>query len=195
MTKSSTSMTFSQSVDRMVDRALAVLDIDEGVGRVIKACQSVIQIRFPIRIRGKVEVFTGWRAVHSIHRLPAKGGIRYAPFIEQDEVEALAALMTYKCAIVDVPYGGSKGGLIIDTTKYNREEMEQITRRFARELARKGFLSPATNVPAPDVGTGQREMAWIMDTYSMHARQTVTAVVTGKPMSLGGSKEIGRAHV
>ena len=188
MSEPASTMTFSQSVDHMVNRALEVLDIDEGVGRVIKSCQSVIQIRFPIKIRGRIEVFTGWRAVHSAHRLPVKGGIRYAPFIDQDEIEALAALMTYKCAIVDVPYGGSKGGLLIDPTKYDRDEMEQITRRFARELARKGFLSPSTNVPAPDVGTGQREMAWIMDTYKTLYPEDLNyaACVTGKPVSHGG---------
>lgn len=181
-------MTFSQSVDRMVDRALAVLEINGGYAQAIKACTSVIQIRFPVKIRGEVEVFTGWRAVHSTHRLPAKGGIRYAPNIDQDEVEALAALMTYKCAIVDVPYGGSKGGLSIDTSRYDRDEMEVITRRFARELARKGFLSPSTNVPAPDMGTGQREMAWMMDAYKNMFPEDINhiACVTGKPVSHGG---------
>ena len=141
-----------------------------------------------MEIRGKVENFTGWRAVHSTHRLPAKGGIRYAPIVNQDEVEALAALMTYKCAIVDVPFGGSKGGLLIDPAQYDRCEMQLITRRFARELARRGFLSPSTTVPAPDMGTGEREMAWMMDTYKVLYPEDVNhaACVTGKPVAHGG---------
>ncbi len=181
-------LAFRESVDRMVDRALATIDLEPGVERAIKACSSILQVTFPVRIRGKVELFTGWRAVHSIHRLPAKGGIRYAPSVDQNEVEALASLMTFKCAIVDVPFGGSKGGLKIDPRKYEREDIELITRRFARELARKGFLSPATNVPAPDVGTGQREMAWILDTYKHLYPEDINyiACVTGKPVGHGG---------
>ncbi|KAA3629826.1 MAG: Glu/Leu/Phe/Val dehydrogenase [Proteobacteria bacterium] len=173
----------------MVDRALAVLDLEEGTARAIKACESVFQTRFPVRLSdGRTEVFTGWRAVHSTHRLPVKGGIRYAPYVDQDEVEALAALMSYKCALVDVPFGGSKGALLIDPTQYNRDEMQQITRRFTLELTRKGFLSPATNVPAPDVGTGQREMAWMADTYKHLCPEDInySACVTGKPVHHGG---------
>jgi len=179
---------FSASVNHMVDRAFKVLDIDPGVANDIKACSAVLQVKFPVTIKGKIEVFTGWRATHSTHRLPSKGGIRYAPIVDQDEVEALAALMTYKCAIVDVPFGGSKGGLIIDPRKYTRDELRMITRRFARELVRKGFLSPATNVPAPDVGTGEREMAWIMDTYKhLHPEDiNYQGCVTGKPVHHGG---------
>ena len=179
---------FRDSVDRMVDRALALLKVEEGMARAIKACNTVLTVTFPVRIRGRIEVFTGWRATHSIHRLPSKGGIRYATTVDQDEVEALAALMTYKCAIVNVPFGGSKGGLYIDPSKYSREEMEVITRRFARELIRKGFLSPATNVPAPDMGTGQREMAWILDTYKHLYPEDINyaACVTGKPVNHGG---------
>jgi glutamate dehydrogenase (NAD(P)+) len=154
---------FHESVNLMVDRAIAVMDLDVGVANAIKTCNAVLQVQFPVKIRGKIEVFTGWRAVHSNHRLPVKGGIRYAPYADQDEVEALAALMTFKCAIVDVPFGGSKGALLIDPARYERDELEQITRRFTLELIRKGFLSPSTNVPAPDVGTGQREMAWIAE--------------------------------
>jgi glutamate dehydrogenase (NAD(P)+) len=181
-------MTFSQSVDHMVERAFKALDLDPGVAQAIQACDSVLQVKFPVEIKGKIEVFTGWRAVHSSHRLPAKGGIRFAPIVDQDEVEALAALMTYKCAIVDVPFGGSKGGLQIDPSKYDRSEMQTITRRFARELVRKGYLSPATNVPAPDVGTGEREMAWIADTYKHLFPDDInyTACVTGKPVAHGG---------
>lgn len=191
MTKKSSrkQLTFRESTDRMVDRALAVLDLEEGTARAIKACESVFQTRFPVRLSdGRTEVFTGWRAVHSTHRLPVKGGIRYAPYVDQDEVEALAALMSYKCALVDVPFGGSKGALLIDPTQYNRDEMQQITRRFTLELTRKGFLSPATNVPAPDVGTGQREMAWMADTYKHLCPEDInySACVTGKPVHHGG---------
>ena len=172
----------------MADRAFQAMDMDPTIAAAIKACNATIQVNFPVNIKGKVEVFSGWRSVHSTHRLPAKGGIRYASIVNQDEVEALAALMTYKCAIVDVPFGGSKGGLLIDPSKYTREEIELITRRFARELIRKGFLSPATNVPAPDMGTGQREMAWIADTYKMLHPEDINhaACVTGKPIAHGG---------
>jgi glutamate dehydrogenase (NAD(P)+) len=142
----------------MVDKAIKIIGLDAGIAKAIKSCNNVLTIRFPVEIKGKVEVFTGWRAVHSAHRLPSKGGIRFSIDSDQNEVEALAALMSYKCAIVDVPYGGSKGALKIDPRKYDRDEMRRITRRFARELATKGFLSPAVNVPAPDMGTGQREM-------------------------------------
>jgi len=179
---------FSSNVDRMVDHAFGILKLDEGTAQAIKACNSVLQVKFPVKIRGEIETFTGWRAVHSTHRLPAKGGIRFAPFSDQDEVEALAALMTYKCALVDVPFGGSKGALLIDPTKYSRDEMQMITRRYTLELVRKGFLNPATNVPAPDVGTGQREMAWIADTYKHLNPEDInySACVTGKPVKQGG---------
>jgi glutamate dehydrogenase (NAD(P)+) len=181
-------MTFRESVDCMVDRAMAVVDIAPDVAEAIKACNAVIQLKFPVKIRGQIEIISGWRAVHSTHRLPAKGGIRYAPMVNQDEIEALAALMTYKCAIVDVPFGGSKGGLLLDPHQYDRDEMEMITRRFTLELTRKGFLSPATNVPAPDMGTGQREMAWMADTYKHLNPDDInyTACVTGKPVEHGG---------
>ena len=188
MTTAKNEPSFRESVDLMVDRAIAAIDLDPGTAQAIKSCESVIQVKFPVKIRGKIEVFTGWRATHSSHRLPSKGGIRYAPYVNQDEVEALAALMTYKCAIVDVPYGGSKGALLIDPTLYDRDELEKITRRFAVELIRKGFLSPSTNVPAPDVGTGQREMAWIADTYKHLHPEDINhiACVTGKPVHHGG---------
>jgi len=181
-------LNFRQSVDHMVDRAIEVMDLDRDVAAAIKPCTSVLQVTFPVLINGRVQVFTGWRAVHSIHRQPSKGGIRYALTVDQDEVEALAALMTYKCAIVDVPFGGSKGGLYIDPNEYSRDDMQIITRRFARELANKGFLSPAENVPAPDVGTGQREMAWIADTYKHLYPEDINhiACVTGKPVEHGG---------
>jgi glutamate dehydrogenase (NAD(P)+) len=182
------SLSFSESVNFMVDRALTVLDIDPGISAAIKTCNSTIKVSFPVEINGKIEVFTGWRSVHSDHRLPSKGGIRFAPIVNEDEVEALASLMTYKCAIVDVPFGGSKGGLLIDPGNYSRDDLQKITRRFARELVRKGFLSPATNVPAPDMGTGEREMAWIADTYKHHHPEDInySACVTGKPIPHGG---------
>lgn len=188
MTQIITEPSFRESVDLMVDKAMNVMKLEAGTAHAIKACNAVLQVQFPVKIRGKIEVFTGWRATHSTHRLPSKGGIRYATYANQDEVEALAALMTYKCAIVDVPFGGSKGALVIDPSQYDRDELEMITRRFTLELVRKGFLSPATNVPAPDVGTGQREMSWMADTYKHLHPEDVNyiACVTGKPVHHGG---------
>ena len=181
-------LSFRDSVDHMVDHAIDIMGLEDGMGDALKACASVIQISFPVKIDGKPEIFTGWRAVHSDHRLPSKGGIRFAPYVDQDEVEALAALMTYKCAIVDVPFGGSKGGLLIDPSKYTAEQMELITRRFARELINKGYLSPAKSVPAPDMGTGPREMGWMVDTYRQLFPDDVNYLgsVTGKPVEHGG---------
>jgi glutamate dehydrogenase (NAD(P)+) len=181
-------LSFSQGTERMVEKAVEVIGLAPDIATAIKACTSVLQVKFPVMIKDKVEIFTGWRAVHSTHMLPAKGGIRYATMVNQDEVEALAALMTYKCAIVDVPFGGSKGGLLIDPQKYSRKEMQLITRRFTLELARKGFLNPAANVPAPDMGTGQREMAWMVDTYKHLFPEDINyqACVTGKPVEYGG---------
>jgi glutamate dehydrogenase (NAD(P)+) len=180
---------FRENVDRMVDRALTHLDLDPGMQEEIKACNSVIKVQFPAELEnGTFKVFTGYRAVHSDHRLPVKGGIRYAPSVNQDEVEALAALMTYKCALVNVPFGGSKGGLQIQPRNYNEAEMERITRRFARELINKGYISPGENVPAPDMGTGEREMAWIADMYrQLHPNDiNYLGAVTGKPVATGG---------
>jgi glutamate dehydrogenase (NAD(P)+) len=181
-------LSFSQNVNYLVDRAIAAMDLEEDTAAAIKACASTIKVTFPVKIRNKIEMFTGWRSVHSTHRLPAKGGIRYAPYVNQDEVEALAALMSYKCALMDIPFGGSKGALLIDPSKYTRDEMQLITRRFTLELVRKGFLSPSTNVPAPDVGTGQREMAWMADTYKHLFPEDINyqACVTGKPIQHGG---------
>ncbi len=185
---SKNSLSFSDNVDRMADKAIDVLGLDTGLASAIKGCNAVLELRFPVEIKGKIEVFKGWRALHSIHRLPSKGGIRYSTAVNQDEIKALAALMSYKCAIVDVPFGGSKGGVCIDPSKYTRDEMRMITRRYARELATRGFLSPSTNVPAPDMGTGQREMSWILDTYKhLHPDDiNYVACVTGKPVHLGG---------
>jgi len=181
-------VSFRESVDHMTDRAIAALGLEPGVGEAIKACNSVLEVTFPVKIRGRVEVFTGWRATHSSHRLPAKGGMRYNLEVNQDEMEALAALMSYKCALVDVPFGGAKGGLILDPARYDRDELHLITRRFTLELVRKGVLSPATNVPAPDMGTGEQEMAWMADTYKhLHPEDiNYLGAVTGKPVQQGG---------
>ena len=179
---------FLDGVNLMFDRAASYLSIPHGLSEQIKLSNSVYQVRFPIKFRDGYTVFTGWRAVHSEHRLPVKGGIRFAPCVDQDEVEALAALMTYKCAIVNVPFGGSKGGLRINPRDYTEEQLERITRRFARELISKGFISPSLNVPAPDMGTGAREMAWIADTYREQMPTDINALacVTGKPITQGG---------
>ncbi|MEL6270267.1 MAG: Glu/Leu/Phe/Val dehydrogenase dimerization domain-containing protein, partial [Chloroflexota bacterium] len=180
---------FSANVNRMVDRAMSHMNLPQGMAEQIKACNSVIQVQFPVRMDdGTYRTFRGWRATHSDHRLPVKGGIRYAFNVEQDEVIALATLMTYKCAIVNVPFGGSKGGVRIAPREHSEDEIERVTRRFARELIAKGYISPGANVPAPDMGTGAREMAWIADTYkSLHPQDlNYFACVTGKPVTNGG---------
>lgn len=179
---------FKKSVDQMFDQAAATLNLPPGLGEQIKACNNVYLVRFFVKFRDGYRVFTGWRATHSEHRLPVKGGIRYDLNVNQDEIEALAALMSYKCAIVDVPFGGSKGGLCIAPRQYNVFELERITRRFAQELIKKGYIDPALNVPAPDMGTSAREMAWIVDTYrNLHPGDiNASACVTGKPTTQGG---------
>lgn len=181
---------FLDGVNKMVDHAMKELGIDEGLAEQISTVNSVYQTRFPVKINNKIEVFHGWRASHSQHRLPEKGGIRYATSVCQDEVEALAALMTYKCALVDVPFGGSKGGLRLDPKQYTEEQLQAITEQFTIQLAKKDYISPALNVPAPDMGTGQREMAWIMETYRTLRPGEINAqgCVTGKPLHLGGIK-------
>jgi len=181
-------VSFLESVNLSFDTALTTLDIPEDMAQYIKNVNNVYQVRFPVKIKGKVENFVGWRSVHSDHQLPAKGGIRFAPNVNQDEVEALAALMSYKCALVDVPFGGSKGGLLIDPKKYDRDAMEKITRRFAYELIQKDYIGSGINVPAPDMGTGQREMSWMVSTYAAHRPKDIDYLgcVTGKPISSGG---------
>ena len=179
---------FRESVDLMFNRAAKLLDLSPGLEQKIRVCNSTYTVRFGVRLRGKIETFTGYRSVHSEHMEPVKGGIRYALSVHQDEVEALAALMTYKCALVETPFGGSKGGLCIDPRQWDEHELEQITRRFAYELIKRDLIHPAQNVPAPDMGTGEREMAWIADQY---ARMNTTdinakACVTGKPPHAGG---------
>lgn len=179
---------FRESVDMMFNRAVALLDLPPGLEEKIRVCNATYTVRFGVRLRGKIETFTGYRSVHSEHMEPVKGGIRFAMGVNQDEVEALAALMTYKCALVEAPFGGSKGGLRIDPRHYDEHELELITRRFAYELIKRDLIDPAQNVPAPDMGTGEREMAWIADQY---ARMNTTdinakACVTGKPLNAGG---------
>jgi glutamate dehydrogenase (NAD(P)+) len=179
---------FRDSVDLMFNRAVGLMDLSPGLEQKIRVCNSTYTVRFGVRLRGKIETFTGYRSVHSEHMEPVKGGIRYALTVNQDEVEALAALMTYKCALVETPFGGSKGGLCIDPRAWDVHELELITRRFAYELIKRDLIHPAQNVPAPDMGTGEREMAWIADQY---ARMNTTdinakACVTGKPPHAGG---------
>ncbi len=179
---------FLASVNRMFTQAVALMDLPPGLPEQIRTCNSVYQIRFPVKIRGEFRVFKGWRATHSEHWLPAKGGIRYAPSVNQDEVEALAALMSYKCAVVDLPYGGSKGGVRLDPREFTLEELREITERYTIELDKKGYIGPGLNVPAPDMGTGEREMAWIVRTYrTLHPEEIdAIACVTGKPPGRGG---------
>ncbi|WP_122074200.1 Glu/Leu/Phe/Val dehydrogenase [Pseudophaeobacter sp. EL27] len=179
---------FRESVDLMFNRAVSLMDLPPGLEEKIRVCNATYTVRFGVRLRGEMVTFTGYRSVHSEHMEPVKGGIRYAINVHQDEVEALAALMTYKCALVEAPFGGSKGGLCIDPRKYEEHELELITRRFAYELAKRDLIHPSQNVPAPDMGTGEREMAWIADQY---ARMNTTdinakACVTGKPLNAGG---------
>jgi glutamate dehydrogenase (NAD(P)+) len=179
---------FRESVDLMFNRAVRLMDLSPGLEEKIRVCNSTYTVRFGVRLRGAIHTFTGYRSVHSEHMEPVKGGIRYAMSVNQDEVEALAALMTYKCALVETPFGGSKGGLRIDPREWNEHELELITRRFAYELAKRDLINPSQNVPAPDMGTGEREMAWIVDQYRRMNTTDINAAacVTGKPLNAGG---------
>jgi len=179
---------FLKSVDQVFDSAAKVLKLSPQLAKQIKYPNSTYKVNFGVRINNKINTFTGFRSVHSDHLEPVKGGIRYSVYADQAEVEALAALMSYKCALVDVPFGGSKGALIIDPNKYNKFDLERITRRFAQELIKRDLINPSQNVPAPDMGTGEREMAWIADEYRRLNPVDInaSACVTGKPINKHG---------
>ena len=180
---------FFDQVTRYFNDAARFTSYPEGLLAQIRCCNSIYRFDFPVRREsGAIEVIHGWRVEHSHHKLPTKGGIRYAPDVHEEEVMALAALMTYKCAIVDVPYGGAKGGIRIEPKDYTVAELERITRRYTHELVKKGFIGPGIDVPAPDYGTGEREMAWIVDTYAALHPGDLDAIgcVTGKPIAQGG---------
>jgi len=179
---------FFDDVLNYFDRAAAHTKYPKGLLDQIKYCNSVYRMRFPVRIKDNIEVFTAYRVEHSQHKLPVKGGIRYSLSVNQDEVMALAALMTYKCAVVEVPFGGAKGGVKINPKLYSEIELESITRRYTAELIKKNFIGPGIDVPAPDYGTSGREMAWVSDTYAAFYPGQIDAYacVTGKPISQGG---------
>lgn len=186
---SQTEYSFFEAVGKSFDNAARFTKWDRGILEQIKACNAVYRMRFPIkRDNGTIEVIEAYRVQHSQHKAPCKGGIRFAAEVNQDEVMALAALMTYKCAIVNVPFGGAKGGIKVNPRNYSAWELEKITRRYTTELVRKRFIGPGTDVPAPDYGTGEREMAWIVDTYTTFHPGEIDAAgcVTGKPVSQGG---------
>ena len=175
-----------ESMMSRFDRAAQLLDLDPDLYAVLRVPNRELKVYIPTKMdSGRIQVFEGYRVQHNFARGPAKGGIRYAPDVTLDEVRALAAWMTWKCAVVNVPFGGAKGGIICDPQQMSTGELERMTRRYAAELL--DFIGPEKDVPAPDMNTNEQTMAWIMDTYSMHARHTVTAVVTGKPIDLGGS--------
>jgi glutamate dehydrogenase (NAD(P)+) len=175
------------SAEARFDEAAERLGLDEGMQKVLRSPARELIVHIPVSLDdGRLEVFTGYRVQHSIARGPAKGGIRYAPDVTLDEVRALASWMTWKCAVVNIPFGGGKGGIICDPNILSASELERITRRYTAELF--DFIGPEIDVPAPDMNTNEQTMAWIMDTYSMHSRHTQTAVVTGKPVNLGGSR-------
>ena len=179
---------FLESVDKVFDNAAKVLKLSASLSNQIKSPNATYKVNFGVRINNQIKTFTGYRCVHSDHLEPVKGGIRFSLQADQSEVEALAALMTYKCALVDIPFGGSKGALIIDPNSYNKFDLERITRRFSQELIKRDMINPSQNVPAPDMGTGEREMAWIADEYRRLNPVDINAFacVTGKPINKHG---------
>jgi glutamate dehydrogenase (NAD(P)+) len=180
-------MNVYESAEARFEIAAQKLGLEEGVYRYLKYPSKEITIYVPVALdSGHVQVFIGYRVLHSAVRGPGKGGIRFAPNVTLDEVRALAAWMTWKCAVVNIPFGGAKGGVICDPAKLSKSELERVTRRYTAELSE--WLGPERDIPAPDIGTNDQIMAWVMDTYSMHVRQATTAVVTGKPLELGGSQ-------
>jgi glutamate dehydrogenase (NAD(P)+) len=180
-------MNVYQNAEARFEVAANKLGLEQGIYRYLKYPDKEITLYIPVGMdNGQLEVFTGYRVLHSTVRGPGKGGIRFAPDVSIDEVRALSAWMTWKCAVVDIPFGGAKGGIICDPRKMSRGELERLTRRYTAELS--DWLGPERDIPAPDVGTNEQTMAWVMDTYAMHARQATNAVVTGKPIELGGSR-------
>src|SRR5213082_4274007 len=176
-----------ESMMERFDRAAQLLDLNPDLYAVMRVPNRELKVYIPVRLdSGRLEVFEGYRVQHNFARGPAKGGIRYSPDVTIDEVRALAAWMTWKCAVVNVPFGGAKGGVVCDPMQMSQLELERLTRRFTAELI--DFIGSEKDVPAPDMGTDEQVMAWMMDTYSMHMRQTVNAVVTGKPVNMGGSR-------
>jgi len=176
-----------QAMSDRFDRASDILGLEDGVRDVLRAPDREMTVAIPVLMdSGKVKVFTGYRVQHSFLRGPAKGGIRFAPDVHLDEVRALAAWMTWKCSVVNVPFGGGKGGVVCDPRSMSQGELERLTRRYTAAIM--DILGPDRDVPAPDMNTNEQTMAWIMDTYSMHVRKSTTAVVTGKPLNLGGSR-------
>ncbi|MEM7218929.1 MAG: Glu/Leu/Phe/Val dehydrogenase [Pseudomonadota bacterium] len=179
---------FSDSVDRMFETAAEILDLSPDLREKIRVCNESYTTRFGVRLKGRLHTFTGWRAVHSTHSKPVKGGIRFSSRSSLEEVETLAALMTYKCSLMGLPFGGAKGAVAIDPSEWDRADLERITRRFTQELSRHSFMSPAQNVPAPDMGTNETTMRWMQDEYSRLYPNEINAdaVVTGKPLTSGG---------
>ena len=176
-----------ESAEARFEIAAQKLGLEQGIYRYMKYPEKEVTVYIPVALdNGQIEVFTGYRVLHSTVRGPGKGGIRFAPDVSLDEVRALAAWMTWKCAVVDIPFGGAKGGVICDPAKLSKAELERVTRRYTASLA--DWFGPERDVPAPDIGTNEQIMAWVMDTYAMHVRQATTAVVTGKPLDLGGSQ-------